>query len=556
MNKYTIGIDFGTESGRAVLVDVANGEELAVADHAYANGVIDRELPESGVQLEPDWALQDPDDYLAVLQQTVPAVLEEADIDPADVIGLGIDFTASTMLPTKNDGTPLCKLAEYRADPHAWIKLWKHHAAQPEADRINQVARERGESWLDLYGGKISSEWFFSKALQILDEAPHIYHAADRLIEACDWVIWQLTDQETRNSCTAGYKAIWQKEEGYPNPEYLAALHPKFATIVDEKMGHSVLPLGSRAGGLTAQAAAWTGLLEGTAVAVANVDAHATVPSAQAVEPGAMVMIMGTSTCHMVISDQRMEVPGMCGVVEDGIVPGYFGYEAGQSAVGDIFGWFIREGVPPHYHEQAEQQGISLHELLAQEAAQQAPGQHGLLALDWWNGNRSTLVDTELSGLIIGQTLATTAPDIYRALLESTAFGTREIIEAFTGNGVPIHRIVAAGGLPDRNPLLMQIYADVTNREIRIVRSKQASALGAAMHGAVAAGQSVGGYEDIFAASAQMGGLTDQVYRPISEHVAVYDRLYAEYKRLYDYFGRGENDVMKVLRGMRREYAG
>ena len=550
--KYAIGIDFGTESGRAVLVDVADGRELAVADHAYANGVIDRTLPIGDIPLAPDWALQDPDDYLAVLRNTVPAVLQKAGVDPAAVIGVGIDFTASTMLPTTDDGTPLCTLPEYHHEPHAWVKLWKHHAAQPEADRINDIARARGEGWLDLYGGKISSEWFFSKALQILDEAPAIYHDAGRLIEACDWVIWQLTGRETRSACTAGYKAIWQKQEGYPSPDYLAALHPDFATIVDEKMGHAVLPLGNRAGGLTTQAAAWTGLSEGTAVAVANVDAHATVPSAQAVEPGAMVMIMGTSICHMVIGDQRMQVPGMCGVVEDGIVPGYFGYEAGQSAVGDIFGWFIREGVPPRYHEQAAQHGISLHQLLADEAALQRPGEHGLLALDWWNGNRSTLVDTELSGLIIGSTLATTAPDIYRALIESTAFGTREIIQAFTENGVPVQRIVAAGGLPERNPLLMQIYADVTNREIRIVRSKQASTLGAAMHGAVAAGLELGGYEDIFAASAKMGGLTDQVYRPIPEHVQIYDQLYSEYKKLYDYFGRGANDVMKNLRGLRR----
>jgi L-ribulokinase len=550
--KYALGIDFGTESGRALLVEVADGREVATAVHAYGNGVIDETLPGTNIHLEPDWALQDPKDYIAVLRQTIPEVLRESGIDPADVIGIGIDFTACTMLPTTRDGTPLCQLPQYRQEPHAWVKLWKHHAAQPEADRINEVARERGESWLDLYGGKISSEWFFSKTLQILNEAPAIYHAADRLLEAADWVIWQLTGRETRNACTAGYKAIWQKDTGYPSRDYFAALHPELAGVVESKMSREILPLGAKAGGLTPEAAAWTGLRPGTAVAAANVDAHATVPAAQAVEPGVMTIIMGTSNCHMVLGTERLEVEGMCGVVEDGIVPGLYGYEAGQSGVGDIFAWFVEHGVPPLYHEQAKQRDIPLHALLEEEAAKQKPGEHGLLALDWWNGNRSTLVDVELGGLLVGATLATTAPEIYRALLESTAFGTRKIIEALTNSGVPVNRIVAAGGLPDRNKLLMQIYADVTNREFSVVKSALAGALGAAMHGAVAAGSAAGGYDDIFAAAAKMGGIKDELYRPIAAHVAVYDQLYAEYSRLYDYFGRGENDVMKRLRALRR----
>ena len=551
--KYAIGIDFGTESGRALLVDVADGREVATSVYNYSNGVIDEYLPGTDIRLEPDWALQDPNDYVETLKRTVPAVLEESGVDPADVIGLGIDFTACTMLPVKADGTPLAQLPEYRDRPHAWVKLWKHHAAQPEADRINEVARERGESWLDLYGGKISSEWFFSKALQILDEDPQIYNAADRLIEAADWVIWQMTGRETRNACTAGYKAIWQKSEGFPSRDYFAALHPDFADVVDTKMSRDIVPLGAQAGGLTEQAAAWMGLKPGAAVAVANVDAHATVPAAQATSPGIMTIIMGTSNCHMLLAEERKEAPGMCGVVEDGIVPGLYGYESGQSGVGDIFAWFVDNAVPPEYHEAAKARGISLHVLLEEEAAKQKPGEHGLLALDWWNGNRSTLVDVELSGLLIGATLATTAPDIYRALLESTAFGTREIIEGFTDNGVPVDSIVAAGGLPDRNKLLMQIYTDVTNREFRVIRSALGGSLGAAMHGAVAAGASEGGYDDIFAATEKMGGLQDVVYTPIPENVAIYDRMYADYKTLYDYFGREENDVMKRLRALRRE---
>ena len=317
-------------------------------------------------------------------------------------------------------------------------------------------------------------------------------------------------------------------------------------------MSRDILPLGSKAGGLTEEAARWTGLRPGTAVAVGNVDAHATVPAAQATDPGVMTIIMGTSNCHMVLGTELVPVEGMCGVVEDGIVPGLYGYEAGQSGVGDIFAWFVEHCVPPHYHDQAKARGIPLHALLEEEAAKQQVGEHGLLALDWWNGNRSTLVDVELGGLLVGATLATTAPEIYRALLESTAFGTRKIIEALTSAGVPVNRIVAAGGLPDRNKLLMQIYADVTNREFSVIESALGGALGAAMHGAVAAGSAAGGYDDIYAAADKMGGIKDEVYRPITANVAVYDQLYAEYSTLYDYFGRGENDVMKRLRNLRR----
>lgn len=551
MDKYTIGIDFGTESGRAVVVRVRDGAELGSAVHHYADGVIDERLPGSDKPLPPEWALQNPDDYIATFQNAVPAALRESGIDPADVIGVGIDFTACTMLPVKADGTPLSRLPEWRDNPHAWVKLWKHHAAQPEADQINATAREMGRGWLERYGGKISSEWFFSKVLQILNEAPEIYHAADRMLEAADWVVWQLCGQETRNTCTAGYKAIYQ-DGTYPDKEYLAALHPELVNVVEEKMSTELAPLGGRAGDLTEEAAGWMSLQPGIAVAVANVDAHVTVPAARVVEPGRMVMIMGTSTCHMVLDDSLQEVPGMCGVVDGGIIPGMYGYEAGQSGVGDIFAWFVDNAVPPEYHEAAKAAGLDLHAYLEAEAAKQKPGEHGLLALDWWNGNRSVLVDVDLSGLLIGATLATKAPDIYRALIESTAYGTRVIIEAFETSGVPITELVAAGGLPEKNKLLMQIYADVTGREFRIIGSTQGPALGSAMHAAVAAGA----YPDIQAAAQSMGKIKDEVFRPIPENMAVYDKLYAEYVTLHDYFGRGENDVMKRLRAIRNQARG
>ncbi len=553
--KYAIGIDFGTESGRAVLVDVADGREVATAVYPYQHGVIDEVLPITGteVRLEPDWALQDPQDYLRTVQVTVPAVVGEAKVDPIDVIGLGIDFTACTMLPTRADGTPLCLLPELRAQPHAWVKLWKHHAAQPEANKINEVARRMGQTWLDRYGGKISSEWFFSKVLQILDEAPEIYAAADRMIEATDWVIWQLTGVESRNSCTAGYKAIWSKREGFPEAAYFKALDPRLEHVVDEKMSRTIRPIGDRAGGLTEQAARWTGLRPGTAVAIANVDAHVAVPAATVTQPGRMVMIMGTSICHMVLGSEERVVPGMCGYVEDGIIPGYFGYEAGQSCVGDHFAWFVENCTPAAYMEEAQKLGMDIHQLLEEKAGRLKPGENGLLALDWWNGNRSVLVDVDLTGMLLGATLATQPEEIYRALIEATAYGTRVIVDTFQDNGVPIRELVACGGLPEKSKLVMQIYADVTGREIKVTASKQTPALGSAMFGAVAAGKAAGGYDSITHAAQSMAHLKSEGYVPIPENQRVYDRLFAEYLRLHDYFGRGENNVMKTLKKIKAE---
>ena len=553
MAKYTIGVDFGTESGRSVLVDISDGREIASAVYPYSNSVIDERLPESGIILEPDWALQDPQDYIRTFKTTIPAVLKQSGVSVDDVIGIGVDFTACTMLPVKADGTPLCDLPEYRNNPHAWVKLWKHHSAQPEADTINTTARAMGQEWLNRYGGKISSEWFFSKALQIANEAPELYKAADRMLEATDWVVWQLTGKETRNSCTAGYKALWSKREGFPDKAYFAALNPLLENIIDEKMTRDIQSIGEKAGELTEQAASWTGLKVGTAVAVANVDAHVAVPATTVVEPGRMVMIMGTSTCHMVLGKEEHLVPGICGYVEDGILPGLFGYEAGQSCVGDHFAWFTENCIPAAYEREALARDINIHQLLVEKASRLKPGESGLLALDWWNGNRSVLVDADLTGLLIGATLLTKPEEIYRALIEATAYGTRVIVEALENNGVPVTELVACGGLPEKNKMLMQIYADVTGREFKVSASTQTPALGSAMFGAVAAGKSAGGYESIYEAAPIMGKLKSVTYKPNPEAVNIYNQLFAEYIALHDYFGRGENDVMKRLKHIKAD---
>ena len=547
---YALGIDFGTESARAVLVDCADGTEVATRVHRYANGVIEKRLPapDEDVALEPDWALQDPRDYLRALKEVRP-LLAHAGITATDVSGIGIDFTSCTMLPTLADGTPLCLLDGLRREPHAWVKLWKHHAAQPEADRINAVAAEHGEPWLRRYGGRYSSEWFFSKALQILLEAPEVYARAERLIEAADWIVWQLTGIETRNACTAGYKAMWSKADGFPGDEFFATLDPRFEHVVDEKMSRHLLPLGARAGRLTMEAAAWTGLDPGTPVAVANVDAHVSPPAVTVTEPGTLVAIMGTSTCHILLGDDLAYADGMCGVVDGGVVPGLYGYEAGQPAVGDLFGWFAEHAVPAEIHDVARRRGASVHDVLADDAGRLRPGESGLLALDWWNGNRSVLVDADLRGLLVGMTLATRPAEIYRALIEATAFGTRVIVEAFERAGVTVDAIVACGGLPERNPVLMQIYADVIGRRHLVAASSQAPALGSAMHGTVAAGI----YGSITEASHHMARLSGTVYEPTPAHSEPYDRLYREYLRLHDLFGRGGDDVMRRLKQIQHD---
>jgi L-ribulokinase len=545
---HVVGVDFGTLSGRAVVIRVADGAEVGTAVHEYRHGVIDRSLPATGAALPPDWALQDPEDYLDVLRTAVPAAVADSGIGPSSVIGIATDFTASTDLPVRADGTPLCRLPEFAGRPHAYVKLWKHHAAQPQADRINAVAAERKEPWLGRYGGRISSEWQFAKGLQLLEEDPACYAAADRFIEAADWIIWQLCGRETRNACTAGYKGIYQ-DGSYPSREFLAAVNPDFADFVADKLRYPLSPLGTRAGGLTARAAAWTGLPEGIAVAVGNVDAHVTAPAARALDPGQLLAVMGTSTCHITNGPELAEVPGACGAVYGGVIDGLWGFEAGQSGVGDIFAWFINSGLPPAYLDQARGHGLDPHEYLSELAARQPVGAHGLLALDWHNGNRSVLVDHELSGLIVGLTLATRPEDIYRALVEATAFGTRRIIDAFEDSGVPITEMTVAGGLL-RNPFILQVYADVTRRPLSVIGSAEGPALGSAIHAAVAAGA----YPDVRAAAAVMGKVRPAVYRPDPARADGYDALYADYRLLHDQFGRG--NLMHRLRRLRNRSGG
>jgi L-ribulokinase len=468
-----------------------------------------------------------------VLTVGIPAVLEQAGVRGEQVVGLGIDFTSCTVLPVDADGTPLCRHDRFRERAHAWPKLWKHHAAQPVADRLTEVAAQRGDDFLSRYGGRISSEWYFPKLIELWREDREIYDQAAAFIEATDWIVWHLTGLQRRQLCTAGYKAFYDPENGgIPPAEYFQAAYPGF----DEpaaKLGTTFLELGAAAGTLRPEIAEQLGLPGDTTVAVGNVDSFVSVPGAGVREPGVFVSVVGTSICDMVLARDEVRLPGITGVVRDGILPGLYGYEAGQVAVGDMLAWYLRELVRDRSYEELEQ-----------AAARLAPGETGLIAFDWWNGNRSILADADLTGTIFGLTLQTEAHEIYRALLESIAFANRRIVDNFTEHGIAITEIVACGGIAVRSPLTMQLFADVSGLRVRVPDSDEIPPRGSALFGAVAAGH----YADIYAAIEATRPGDRRVYEPDASATAVYDRLYAIYRELYGLLGSQHAELMHDLK--------
>ncbi|WP_349632551.1 ribulokinase [Neobacillus sp. SuZ13] len=546
---FVIGIDFGTESGRVLLIDAATGEIVCTDQTLYPHGVMDRNFID-GSTLPDGWALQHPDDYLEVIRCSIPKVLKLAGAAPAEVKGIGIDFTASTILPAKADGTPLCKVPALKNSPHSYVKLWKHHAAQPYAEELNQKARQREESFLQRYGGEISSEWMIPKVMQVLREAPEVYHAADRFIEAGDWVVWQLTGVETRNACAAGYKACWDRSEGYPSKRFFQELDPQLSNFIGTKIPLEVVDVGSFAGTVTPYWAEQLGLSPQTAIAVATIDAHASVPAIGVNQTGEMVIAMGTSFCHMLLGEKQISIPGIPGAVDGGIILGVTGYEAGQPAGGDMLGWFVRNLISSQLGTDAKTNHAQIHQVLTERAAMIPAGGTGLLVLDWFNGNRSVLMDADLSGIIVGLTLTTKPEEIYRALLESMAFGTRIIIEAFEKQGVDVDVIHACGGVAVKNSLFIQILADVTRKTIYVNEVDYAPAIGAAMLGAVAAGI----YETLEDASKQISNLSRKPYSPIPANSGTYDEVFRMYHQLHDSFGYG--NVLKNLKKIKTTVRG
>jgi len=535
---YAIGVDFGTESGRAALVDLSGGAVLATSVVRYPSAVIDETLPSTGERLPDDYALQDPDDWVKVLKRGIPAVMKESGVDPDQVVGVGIDFTSCTVLPTTSEGTPLCKLKEWRNRKQAWPKLWKHHAAQPVADRLNEVALERGEAFLERYGGRISSEWYFPKLIEVWLEDREIYDAAAQYIEATDWIVWWLTGSECRQTATAGFKAMWSPQEGLPPTEYFTAAYPGF-DHPGEKLGNTFVALGTKAGTLRAEVAKKLKLSESTAVAVGNVDAWVSVPGVGVEEPGTFVIVIGTSICDMIVHPEEVRLPGITGVVKDGILPGMYGYEAGQAAVGDMLAWFVDRLV----------MDSGSYGALEEAAAKLEPGETGLVALDWWNGNRTILADADLTGAIFGLGLHTSREQIYRALLESIAFGSRRIMDNFEEHGLVLSRIVACGGIAERSPLMMQLLADTSGRQVHVPEVSEIPARGAALFGAVAAGV----YPDIGSAIEATRPRQVRTYEPDLDAKQTYDRVYEIYRTLYDTLGRSEVRLMHELKRIRTQ---
>ncbi len=549
MSKYSIGVDFGTLSGRSLLVNIDSGEEVGSCVHEYKHGVMDQFLPD-GTPLGVDWALQDPQDYLDVLAITIPGVIKQAGINNEDIVGIGIDFTGCTVLPLNHKRIPLSFIEEYKTNPHAYVKLWKHHAAQSQADKITEIAQERNETFLKRYGGKISSEWLFPKLLQILEEDPKLYSDIDCFIEASDWIVYILTGELIRNTCAMGYKAMWSKKEGLPSEDFFKAVNGQFGNVAISKIKGRIQSIGTKAGNITAEAANLTGLKPGTAVAVGHFDAAGSLVGAGISEPGAMLAVIGTSTCHIILNDVEKYIPGICGYVEDGMIPGYFGYEAGQSGVGDIFQWFVENNIPNSYFQEAENRSLKIQDYLSELACVKMPGESGLIALDWLNGNRSVLVNGRLSGVIAGLTLMTKPEDIYRSFLESTGFGTRKIIDTFEDYGVSINYLVASGGIPQKNSFMMQMYADILNKEVKISGSPNNCALSAAIWGAIAAGTKNGGYDKLSDAVNKMSNVQAKSYYPCVEFHSLYNQMYKYYLQLHDYFGDLRNPIMDGLKNL------
>ena len=549
-DKYTIGIDFGTLSARAVLVDINSGKVVSDAVYEYPHGVMDTSLP-SGISLPADFALQHPRDYLEAFGNTVSAVLEK--VSPEDVIGIGIDFTTCTLIPVKADGTPLCFDPEFENDPHAYAKLWKHHAAQHEADRLNEAAEKFAPHILERLGGKTSSEWLFPKVMEVLDRSPKAYESTAYFIDGGDFIAWMLTGRQTRSYVFASYKALYMHDVGYPPKEMLRYLDPRLENVVEEKLTAPMVYTCEEAGRVDSLARERFGVNErspwlktGTVVACPEPDAHAAAPALGMSESGDMFSIFGTSSNYMLISDEYKIIPGICGVVKDGLIPGFNAYEAGLCCFGDHFAWVTKNICPPEYREEARERRLSDIQLISEKAEALAPGESGIIALNWWNGNRNILVDSSLSGMFLGMTLRTKPEDLFRAIVEANAFGTRVIIENFEKHGVKVDRMTAAGGITRKSPFVMQTLADILGKTLCVSGYIHSSALGSAIYASVAAK----GHPSLKAACEAMADPCDTVYRPRPEAKAIYDRLYSEYLTLHDYFGRGGNDVMKRLKNI------
>lgn len=551
--KYTIGLDYGTLSGRGVLVRCSDGKVIYSAAKEYPHGVMDKYLPDGETALPAKWNLQHPADYLEVLEYVVKTLFANSNVEKQDIIGIGIDFTASTVMPIDEEGTPLCMKSKFSERRNAYVKLWKHHGAQKEADHINGILERMGQADTPRFGGVISPELLVPKALEILHEDKEIFESAAEIIEAGDWMTRTLTGSHNRSCSMAGYKAWWNAKEGYPKPELFTALDPRMEDFISQKLPGTVCPIGGTVGHLLPKWAKRLGLSSGIPVAPAIIDSHAGVPGSGVSNKEQAMLVLGTSSVLIALSDQPYSQKGVCGGVRDAIIPGYYALESGLAAVGDLFAWFMNTLLPASYEKEAKEQGIDIYTLLNQRAGNLAVGESGLLILDWWNGNKTPFVDGNLSGSITGLTLNTRPEEIYRALIEATAFGTREIFELYKESGVQVKEMIASGGIASKNPFLMQIYADVLGVDIRISASDQAAALGSAIYAALTAGAQKGGYDSYQEAVEKMSQVKEEGYHFDRGRHMEYERLYALYRTYSGVMGEREKRLSEELYALKKK---
>lgn len=544
--KYTIGVDYGTKSGRTVIVETQTGDIVASAVKEYAHGVVTGTL-ENGVGLPSGWCLQYPQDYLEVLETTIPQALEMGSVDPDDVIGIAIDFTSCTILPVDKNANPLCMQKKLAYRPHAYVKLWKHHASQKAADKINEVLEKEGVLDLPRYGGRISPELMLPKILQMIEEDGELYREADEIMEAMDWLNLLLTGKRRRSISGAGYKAMYLPGEGYPSPELLGKMDGRLKNVAQDKLRGDVCPIDEKFGVLREEWADKLGLRAGTAVAPGIIDSHVGLAGCGITEPGGLMLIVGTSGVLLTLSEYPYSGKGIMGAVRGGIIPGYYAWESGLAAVGDQLEWMVTNCIPAQYQREAEEEGVGIHEYLTEKAGLIRAGGTGLIVLDWWNGNKTPFVNGALTGALLGLDMNTKPEQIYRAMMEAGAFGARKIIECMEEAGARIDRIVACGGIAEKNKLFMQIYADVTGREIRVSASGQTAALGAAMYAAVAAGSGKGGYDTIGEAASHMSRLQKEAYIPNPQNYEIYNSLYQKYNRACEVLGGENSYIMESL---------
>lgn len=543
MKKYTVGVDFGTLSARALLLDTASGREVADFGVDYPHAVMDKTLPD-GTPLPQGFALQHPSDYIYALSGAVKGVLEKGGVSPNEVAAFGFDFTACTVIATDENGTPLCLDKRFENNPHAYVKLWKHIGAVSQGERITGIARARKEKFLLRYGDKVSAEWFFPKVLETLECAPEVYENTATFSEAADWLTFKLTGNRVYSSAFAGFKSLWCREDGFPSPDFFEAVHPELKNIIGTKVSDTFTDIDGEAGVLNEEGAKITGLPVGIPVSVPQLDAHASIPGFGVTTSGKLLLVLGTSSVHMVLSDVRRDIKGICGYVSDSVIRGLVTYEAGQICCGDHFSWFVKNSVPESYSIQAREKGVSIYDLLNEKASGLRVGESGLVALDWFNGNRCVLSDSNLTGVIAGLTLRTTPEEIYRALVEATAFGTRVILENYEKGGIPITDIIAGGGIAVKSPFVAQLYADVIGKPITVAQSTQSAALGSAMYAACSAGI----FDDLTDASKTCVSPSEKIYTPIPENVSAYNKLYNEFLILHDIFGIKNKEIMRRLK--------